>query len=144
MTYNSLTLTKFVKRFLVYGLIGLVIEVIYTGLASLLAGDWSMHGFTFLVMLPIYGLAVFLEPVHNRLSSWPWWSRGLVYLAMIWLAEYVTGIFLKLLLGVCPWNYTDFLNINGVITLHMAPQWFLFGLGLEKIQAFLDRLPLEI
>jgi len=59
---------KTLKRFLIYGIIGLVLEVIYTGLASLLKGDLSMQGFTFLVMMPIYGLAVFLEPLHIRLG----------------------------------------------------------------------------
>ncbi len=134
------TLTGSLKRFLIYGLIGLVLEVIYTGLASLMAGDWSMHGFTFLIMLPIYGLALFLEPVQDRLSLWPWWARGLVYLGLIWAGEYASGTFFRIVLGYCPWDYRDALNIDGLITLRMAPEWFFLGLGLEKAHYFLDRL----
>ena len=132
------------KRFLIYGIIGLVIEVIYTGLASLLKGDLSMQGFTFLVMVPIYGLMVFLEPLHNSLRPHPWWIRGLIYLTMIWTIEYTSGLILTILLGSCPWHYSDRLNINGYITLRMAPEWFLAGLGFEFLHDFLDRLPFKL
>jgi len=135
---------KTLKRFLIYGIIGLVLEVIYTGLASLLKGDLSMHGFTFLVMIPIYGLSIFLEPLHAHLRTYPWWIRGLVYLAMIWAIEYSCGVILAGFLGHCPWHYTDPLNVNGYITLRMAPEWFLAGLGSEALHDFLDKLPLEI
>ncbi len=77
LSNHTKTMKKY-KRFLIYGILGLVIEVIYTGMASLLKGDFSMQGFTFLVMIPIYGLAIFFEPLHNRLRSNPWWIRGLV------------------------------------------------------------------
>lgn len=132
-----------IKRFIIYGLIGLVAEVVYTGLASLLAGDWSMHGFTFLVMFPIYGAAVFLEPLHDRLQGWPWWVRGSGYLGLIWLAEYLSGTLLQIILGSCPWDYRDYLNIHGLITLRMAPEWFFLGLGLEKLHYSLDRISLD-
>jgi len=128
-------------RFTIYGLTGLVLEVVYTGLASLLAGDLSMHGFTFLVMFPVYGLAVFLEPVADRLRPYPWWGRGLVYLVLIWLVEYLSGSIMRYALGACPWNYRDPLNINGYITLRMAPEWFLAGLGFERIHDFLANWP---
>lgn len=135
---------KILKRFLIYGIIGLVLEVIYTGLASLLKGDFSMQGFTFLVMMPIYGLSVFLEPLHTHLRPFPWWIRGLMYLATIWMIEYSSGVILAGVLGDCPWHYSDKLNVNGYITLRMAPEWFLAGLGFEVLHDFLDELPFEI
>lgn len=127
-------------RFTVYGFIGLTTEVVYTGLASLFAGDLSMHGFTFLVMFPFYGLALLLEPVHNQLRPFPWWTRGLIYLLLIWSIEYTGGLLLNYLLGACPWVYQDPLNINGYITLRMAPEWFTAGLCFEKLHDLLDRL----
>ena len=135
---------KNLKRFLTYGIIGLVLEVIYTGLASLLKGDLSMQGFTFLVMMPIYGLSVFLEPLHDHLRPYPWWNRGLIYLVTIWVIEYSCGIILAGVLGHCPWRYSDPLNVNEYITLRMAPEWFLAGLGFEVLHDFLDTLPFEI
>lgn len=135
---------KTLKRFIIYGITGLLVEVIYTGLASLLRGDLSMSGFTFLVMLPIYGLFVFLEPFHNLLRPIPWLLRGLIYLVLIWTTEYFCGEILASVLGTCPWCYGDFLNINGYITLRMAPEWFLLGLGFEFLHDFLDKLPFNI
>lgn len=135
---------KTLKRFYIYGILGLILEVIYTGLASLLQGDFSMQGFTFLVMIPIYGLAVFLEPLHTYLRPQPWWIRGLIYLVLIWTIEYSSGAILALFLGSSPWNYSDKLNIDGYITLRMAPEWFLAGLGFEVLHDFLDRLPFKI
>lgn len=135
---------KVLKRFLIYGVAGLVLEIVYTGIASLLKGDLSMQGNTFLVMMPIYGLIVFLEPVHDYLHSEPWWIRGLIYLALIWITEYACGVLLNIALGSCPWHYCDHLNINGYITLRMAPEWFLAGLGFESFHYFLDSIPLEI
>ena len=132
------------KRFIIYGIIGLVVEVIYTGLASLLKGDFSMQGFTFLVMIPVYGLSVFLEPIHTYLRPHLWWFRGLTYLAIIWMIEYSSGLILSLILGSSPWHYSDPLNINGYITLRMAPEWFLAGLGFEFLHDYLDRFPFEI
>ncbi len=135
--------TTFMKkgmRFLIYGLIGLGIEVSYTGLASLLQGDLSMHGFTFLVMLPVYGMAIFLEPVHERIRFFPWWLRGGIYLALIWGIEYASGASFAAILGKSPWVYADRLNINGYITLRMAPEWFLAGLGFEKVHDFLETI----
>ena len=128
------------KRFLIYGCIGLVLEVTYTGLDSLLRGDFSMAGKTFLVMLPIYGLAVALEPFHRALISYPWWLRGLTYLALIWAIEYSSGSILQFLLGSCPWHYRDSLNINGFITLKMAPEWFCAGLGFEYVHNYLVKI----
>lgn len=133
---------KILKRFLIYGIIGLVLEVVYTGLASLLQGDFRMQGFTFLVMIPIYGLAVFLEPLHNHLRPFPWWTRGLIYLGTIWMIEYSSGVILAGVLGDCPWQYHGPLNVNGYIDLRMAPEWFLAGLAFEYLHDFLDELPL--
>lgn len=141
------THTKFmnkIARFLIYGLIGLAVEVVYTGLGSLLQGDWSMHGFTFLVMLPVYGLAIFLEPVHDRIRHYPWWARGFIYLVLIWGIEYLSGAAFTVLLGRSPWNYEDPLNIHGYITLRMAPEWFLAGLGFEWLHDFLNRVQIRV
>lgn len=126
-------------RFFIYGFIGLTLEVTYTGLAALLRGNLSMPGFTFLVMLPIYGLAVLLEPIHEKIRPLPWWERGLIYLFLIWGIEYTSGFLLQAILGKCPWNYTDPLNIQGYITLRMAPEWFFAGLGFEFLHNLLNR-----
>ena len=67
-----------------------------------------------------------------------------MYLAMIWMIEYSSGVILAGVLGDCPWHYSDKLNVDGYITLRMAPEWFLAGLGFEVLHNFLNTLPFEI
>lgn len=112
----------------------------FTGLDSLLRGDLRLGSFTSLWMFFIYGLAVFLEPIHDRIIRWPWPARGLFWLFLIWGIEYVCGLILVNLLEVYPWHYTDVYAIHGLITLRFAPFWFAGGLLFEKIHHFLDSL----
>ncbi|NLP45166.1 MAG: hypothetical protein GX351_11145 [Peptococcaceae bacterium] len=133
-----------IKRFLFYGLLGWWLEIIWTGLESLINGDLRLMGFTNLWMFLIYGLAVFLEPLHDIIVDWRWPLRGLVWLAVIWGIEYLSGLLLLNILGVYPWRYTDPLAINGFITLAFAPVWFTAGLLFEKVHRALDKYKIQI
>ena len=127
-------------KFLLYGFLGWSTEIIYTGLGSLLQGDWRLRGFTYLWMFPIYGLGLFLESIHNRIRGLPWLVRGGIWLGLIWSLEFCTGWLLKLLTGSCPWDYTgSAYSIYGFIRLDMALEWFLFGLMFEHVHDYLDR-----
>lgn len=121
-------------RFLIYGFTGWCIEVFWTGLGSFLSGDIKLQGWTYIWMFPIYGLAIFLEPVHDRLRHLPAVLRGGVYTVLIFLIEYSTGWLLKILTGVCPWDYsgTPF-SVHGFIRFDFAPAWFAAGLLFEKL-----------
>jgi len=141
---NTMKPMNRMTRFLIYGLLGLFVEVAYTGLGSLINGDYSMPGNTYLVMVPVYGMAVLLEPVHDRIKGLSWWTRGSIYLILIWSIEYASGGVFDFLLGACPWHYTDPLNVNGYITLRMAPEWFVAGLAFERVRLFLDRAELRV
>jgi len=51
----------------------------------------------------------------------------------IFAAELICGLLLRLVLGVCPWNYVNkTLSIGGIITLEYAPVWFVTGIIFEK------------
>lgn len=126
------------KRFLIYGSIGWIMEIMWTGLDSLIHGDLRMMGFTNLWMFVIYGCAVFLEPLHHIIAGWRWPLRGFVWLAIIWAAEYFSGLILVHSLGVYPWHYSDRFSIDGLITLTFAPVWFFGGLLFERIHRILD------
>lgn len=126
------------KRFLIYGLIGWCLEIIWTGLSSLIQGDLRLMGFTNLWMFFIYGLAVFLEPLHDKIAEWRWPVRGFFWLMLIWGIEYLSGLILVNILGVYPWKYTDPLAIDGLITVSFAPVWFVGGLLFEKLHHTLD------
>jgi uncharacterized membrane protein len=130
-------------RFLIYGLLGWCLEVFWTGLGSLLKGDVTLMAWTSIWMFPIYGLAIILEPIHDRLRNINIIIRGIVYTLIIFSIEYTTGSLLRLTLGVCPWDYNPSrFSINGLIRLDYAPVWFTAGLLFERVHDILTRLQL--
>ncbi|ATW26276.1 putative ABC transporter permease [Candidatus Formimonas warabiya] len=132
-----------INRFVFYGIIGWCIEVIWTGLASLLRGDLRLVSRTYLWMFAIYGLAVFLEPLHERVRQYSWMVRGTVWMVVIFFIEYTTGYILDLVIGACPWNYArdaSLATFRGYIRLDYAPAWFAAGLAFEKIHDYLKRI----
>lgn len=128
------------ERFLLYGMLGWCLEVVWTGLGSLLAGDARLAAHTYLWMFPIYGMAVLFEPVHDRLRSLPWPVRGLAWMALFFAVEYVTGWLIRQLVGVSPWQYHGRWQVDGLIRLDYAPVWFAAGLMFERVHDFLDRV----
>lgn len=133
------------KRFIFYGLIGWCTEVIWTGLGSLVKGDVTLYSFTSIWMFFIYGLAVFLERVHDRIRNISILIRGGVYTILIFVIEYSTGSLLRLILGTCPWDYSSCIySINGIIRLDYAPAWFCAGLIFEKIHDWLDAILIRL
>ncbi len=86
----------------------------------------------------------FFEPLQHKIKSWPLILRGGVYTFIIFVVEYTSGFLLRLILGVCPWNYTGFTSIDGLIKLDFAPIWFCFGIVLEKLHSEMDKFSLLI
>jgi hypothetical protein len=122
-----------IKRAFLYGITGLTLEILWTGFCAFVRGDMSMTAHTSLLMLPIYSMVVFLEPLFDmRLSGVPRFIRGLSYLLMIFACEYFSGKLLGIL-GICPWYYDSTLSIDGVIRADYAPLWFFAGLMYEEI-----------
>lgn len=125
-------------RFFIYGMLGWTMEIFWTGFNSFLKDDYKLVANTSLWMFPIYGLAIFLEPVFNLMVNLHILIRGVVYMFCIFGAEYITGTGIIKIIGACPWDYSDSpFNINSVIRLDYAPIWFLVGLGFEKLYFFL-------
>ena len=59
--------------------------------------------------------------------------HGLIYMVLIFIAEYVAGTWLTGL-GICPWDYSAWPdNVGGVIRLKFAPLWFGTGLLFEYL-----------
>ncbi len=120
-----------IKKFFTCGLLGWCLEILYTAACSLKNHDIRLRGNTSLWMFPIYGLAVFFQPLAALLKGKPLFLRGCIYTFCIFLTEFVTGELLKKR-HACPWNYENApLNIRGVIRLDYAPFWFGTGLLYE-------------
>lgn len=129
------------SRFIIYGILGWALEIFWTGLGSFFRGNWELAGFTYLWMFPIYGLAVFMEPIHYKIKDIPWYFRGVIWAFIIFSIEYTTGWLLDTLLGACPWDYStvsDY-HLHGYIRLDYLPAWFVVGLLFERTHAFLDK-----
>lgn len=129
-----------ILRFIIYGLIGWCLEIFWTGLGSLIHGDITMHGWTSIWMFLIYGLAIFMEPIHNAIRHWPILVRGGIYALLILSGEFITGSLLRLALGVCPWYYDTGITIHGITRLDYAPYWLVAGLLFEKLHDALIKI----
>lgn len=129
-------------RFLIYGLLGWSLEIVWTGFLSGIGGDPRLQATTYLWMFPIYGTAILLEPIHNSIRQWPFWVRGILWVVAIWTIEYISGGIIRYLTGHSPWNYTGTTpwQLQGLIRFDMAPLWFITGLLFEKAHDFLDRI----
>lgn len=126
------------KRFLIYGIIGWGIEIIWTGMSSIFSWDLRLIGYSNIWMFFIYGSAVFLEPLHDIINRWNWFIRGVLWVVTIWGIEYSSGLLLYTILGVHPWIYTGPLAVDGFISLAYAPAWFIAGMVFERIHHTLD------
>jgi uncharacterized membrane protein len=130
------------RRFLLYGVLGWCLEIVWTGLPKRWPVDWRLAGHTSWWMFPIYGLlAPLYEPVHAYLRSTkrPWPARGLVYMLGIMSVEAASGWLIERLTGRIPWDYRGSTRWQwrGLTRFDYAPLWFLLGLGLEPVH---DRL----
>ncbi|WP_034430304.1 putative ABC transporter permease [Caldisalinibacter kiritimatiensis] len=126
-------------RYVIYGLSGLLIEVFWTGFSSLIYGDLTLTGHTYLWMFFIYGLAIFLEPIHNKIRRENFVVRGFIWTVLIFSIEFLTGFLLDKMIGICPWDYkrSSKLTLYGYIRLDYFPAWFIVGLLFEKYHDFL-------
>jgi uncharacterized membrane protein len=93
-------------------------------------------------MFPIYGGgALLLQNIIPAIQPYPWYARGLVWVAAIFVLEYVTGGLLRLLIGVCPWDYSGArFSFHGLIRWDSAPLWFVLGLFFERLSRVINYL----
>lgn len=136
---SDTAVTPLWQRFLLYGALGWVVEIAFTGVGSILSHDWNLTGQTYLWMFPIYaGAALGMEQIHNRLRRRHWLWRGFAYTGFVFVVEYASGWALVALLGSCPWEYPAHSpNISGLIRLDFAPAWMALGLVFERAHDWL-------
>ena len=121
------------RNFFLCGYVGWCLEIFWTGMHELIQGHSTMMGKTSLLMFPIYGCAAFIFPVYQKIHTFPLMLRGIIYTGGIYLAEFVSGSFLKHF-HMCPWDYSSTpMHYKGVIRLDYLPVWFFTGLLFEKI-----------
>lgn len=142
-------------RLPLYVVLGIVTEVIFTGVWDLINPNYLhswIHknldghkpnpvrrdpramGYTFLWMIPIYMLLLGFEPISAALADLAWPLRGIIYLAIFYLGEYSTGALIKKITGYNPWDYSySRYSLHGHIRWDFAPYWFGFCLFVEYL-----------
>ena len=76
------------KAFILCGLTGWCMEILWTGLHSILSGELTMTGKTSLLMFPIYGCGAIIRPLSGKLSDVP-----LLSAAVFILSDFLRGIY---------------------------------------------------
>ena len=138
---KSIYIKLLLRDFLICGVIGWCMEIIFTSLGSLLSGNLMLKAHTSLWMFPIYGLAAFIFPLYQKITFFPIWLRASLYAVLIFFVEFTTGILLKTF-HLCPWNYEHATwNLAGVIRLDYFFFWCIAGLLFEKILRYTHNLP---
>jgi len=141
------------QKFLVYGCLGLLIEVLFTSFSSLFSRHWKLTGNTYLWMLWPYGLTALLLEAVSSAVQWPFWAKAFIYVPIFYGAEALSGVtiatatkFLQWAFGghqggVVPWDYQKSLwSPMGLINLRYVPFWFLLALAFDPISGFLTKV----
>ena len=111
-----------VRRFIVYSMLGIYLEILWTGMRAAISGEYTMTG----------GI-VCMEPVFRQLKDFGIAAKGIIYSLLIFAAEYFSGLLL-LKYNICPWDYSyAFYNVRGVIRFDYMPVWFVVGLMYERL-----------
>ncbi len=101
------------KDFMLWGCLGLLVEVLFTGIKSILRKDRLATCHTYLYMLPIYACAGLSFQLLYKYVPWKWYIHVPLWAVLILAWEYLSGLLLRKWIGVCPWHYTP-----GKWTLH--------------------------
>lgn len=129
------------EKLLVYGCLGVIIEFFFTGIHSLIIGNWKATGYSYLWMCPIYGFAALALEGVSRALPWPFYLKALLYVPIIYGIEGLSGWTLQKLIGCIPWDYKkSFWTPMGLINLKYAPFWLVLAMAFDPITDFLTRL----
>lgn len=120
-------------RFLIYGALGCLMEVLWTGLAALKSRNFRLSSNTSLWMFFIYGGVVLMEPFFRMTAEIHFLLRGLIYAGLIMAGEFITGAILTRA-RICPWDYSHArFGVKGIVRLDYIPAWAVAGLFFEQI-----------
>jgi uncharacterized membrane protein len=123
------------SSFLKFATFGVTSEIVFTALVTSFNAvrakqkiDWSLYGYSYIWMVPIYGSIAFLGPlIIEPLQALPLLARLLIYTAVIFVVEYVTGWIIRKMTGRCPWHYDKGWQIHNLIRLDFTPSWMFFS-----------------
>lgn len=132
---------EFLFKTIFYGCIGLLLEVFFTGLHSvIILKSRDAISRTSLWMLPIYGLGA---DGLGLIRNWLGFSRPLfifVAVLFIYLLEYISGRILRLL-KVKVWDYSHSrFSLHGLVRADYLPFWFLVAFCFDQLCDVMDKI----
>lgn len=129
---------EMLQRVVAYGCLGVLVEVIFTGIRSILRGNWNATGTSYLWMFLIYGAGgLLLETTHNILN-WPGPVAALVYVVEIYMIEFSSGYLIKHWTGKIPWDYgAGKYTIMGLVRLDYAGFWYILSLAAHYLHPYI-------
>ncbi len=137
----------YLLTWLLLGIAGLLIEVFFTGISSLVRRDWAATSRTYLWMHPIYASGGFaVKVIHDNviLFTNPFLDAIvlaiLVYVPIFYGMEALSGLASQKLLGRVLWDYgRSKWTPMGLINLKYAPYWLLLALFMHPVVLYLGK-----
>jgi hypothetical protein len=113
-------------------MLGLLIEIWFTGIKSIAGGDLLASSHTYIWMFLVYGsTALVLEEIHGRVKR-HFLIKAIIYVPVIYISEMAWGLAFRKFLGYCPWDYHGAgISVLNVIRLDYGFYWYLAALGFE-------------
>lgn len=123
-----------ITGFFIFGLLGIAFAIVVSAAKkSIGAKRLELTGETSLALFPLFGFIIVLYPlIALRISHLPWYGRGAIYMAAIFLVQYLAGLALTKM-NRCPWSYSGKGSLGGLVHISDAPLWFASGLAIEHV-----------
>ena len=137
---------NYIEKAAMYGLLGLAVEIFFTGIASAINGDVTLEGKTYILMVFVWATGMYaLEFAGVWLRKFNWFVRCFAYASVCLSIEFVWGLFFLLTLGVIPWDYTGSSDwvVLGVIRLDYFYFWCVAGALSEPMIKWINLLRIE-
>lgn len=129
------------EKMVIYGCLGMLIEVFFTGINSLIRKHWDATSKTYLWMLPVYGFTALILEAVSEAITWPFYLKAFIYVPIIYGAEALSAWLLKSVIGRVPWDYgISHWTPMGFINLKYIPYWLLLAMAFDPITTFLTKL----
>jgi len=122
-----------INGFLIFGILGIAAAIIVSAMKRSIASKrLDLNGEASLTLFPVFGLIIIIYPlIAIRVSSLPWYGRGVVYMIAFFAIQYIAGLLLTKM-NRCPWSYSGKGSLGGLIHFSDAPLWFASGLVVER------------
>lgn len=129
-----------ISRLVVYGCVGLLIEVFFTGIHSIIfMKNRNAICRTSLWMIPIYGFgALALGWLRSAISN----SLVFIPVAVLFIfkAEFISGWMLRKI-RIQAWDYSHAkFGIMGLIRLDYLPFWFMVAVAYDVLADYVSRI----